>query len=83
MLRARLPDGAALEVIDFGMQKGLEGPVLEITFAESAHALVRSLSTLSLYGCEGATGAIPAAIGECLVLRTLNFWGCKLSGLSG
>ena len=74
--------GAALDVIDLTMQKGLEGPVLEIMFAEWAHAFVRSLRTLSLEGCFRVTGAIPAAIGECSMLRTLNLFACQCTGTS-
>ena len=75
--------GAALDVIDLSEQSGLDGPVLEIMFAGGAHAFVRSLRTLSLPNCSGVTGgAIPAAIGECSMLRTLNLGGCKCTGTS-
>ena len=74
--------GAALDVIDLSEQQGLKGPVLEIMFVEWAHAIVRSLRTLSLYRCKGITGAIPAAIGDCLMLRTLNLYSYQCTGTS-
>ena len=74
--------GAALDVIDLTEQKGLEGPALEIMVDEWAHVIFGSLHALSLENCQGATGTVPAAIGDCTMLHTLNLKNCKFTGAS-
>ena len=63
---------------------------LEVLFAAvgdgrsaTAPPFVRTLRALSLEHCEKAAGAIPRAIGECAMLRTLKLGQCKLSGAAG
>ena len=79
LLATSLSFGAAahLEAIDLSDQRGLAGPALETLLATCQFPMLRRLK---LSRCERVNGIIPAAIGTCVSLITLDLSECRLTG---
>ena len=70
---------ASLEQIDLSWQRNLEGGVLEILLEKGG---LPKLRTLRVENCSSAaqSGIVPASIGECKSLVSLNLQGSGFHG---